>query len=158
MSKLKSLGRKLKLNSVNSAIMVHDKRRELAFNMIRERVATDKEFATDVLHAAGDTIPKDIKEIAEKTVMQDDILKNQEAIKSYVAEKRKQLDGFASIIDDGEPDGHGYVINHADELKALGCKTNEGCSPVDVPKEELLKTLEIASENQAKRLKAGGLL
>jgi len=68
MSKLRKLSRKLKLNYVSSAIQVHDKRRELAFDMIRERVSTDKEFAADVLHAAGDTIPKDIREIAEKTI------------------------------------------------------------------------------------------
>ena len=157
MSKLRKLSRKLKLNSVNSAILVHDKRKELAFDLIRTRVATDRQFADDVLHAAGDTLPKDIREIAEKTVMQDDIIKNQEAIKSYVAEKRKQLDGFTTIIDDGESDGHGYTINHTDKLKALQVKTNEGCSVVDVPQEELLKALEVSSANQTERLTQAGL-
>ena len=68
MSKLKSLGRKLKPNRVDYAIKVHDKRRELAHNLIRERAAKDKEFAQDIINAVGDGLPSDIREIADKTI------------------------------------------------------------------------------------------
>jgi len=68
MSKLKNLSRKLNINRVSSAISVHDKRKELAFDMIRERAGYDKEFAVDLLTAVGKNLPKDILEIANKTV------------------------------------------------------------------------------------------
>ena len=68
MSKLKRLSRKLKLNSVNSAILVHDKRKELAMNMIKERATYDKEFCDDLIKAVGDNLPADIKNIAEQTI------------------------------------------------------------------------------------------
>ena len=164
MSKLRKLSRKLKLNYVSSAIQVHDKRRELAFDMIRERVSTDKEFAADVLHAAGDTIPKDIREIAEKTIsaIRTVSLTSEEELKCNDDLEKAMLlytkSGLAStIIDDGELDGHGYTINHTDKLKSTGC-SDEGCICVDVPKEELLKTLEASSAHQTEMLKASGLL
>ena len=122
MSKLKRLNRKLKLDRVNSSIMVHDKRKELALNMVKERAEHDREFAADLIKAVGDNLPTDIREIAEKTV------------------------------------GRGYTIVHSDKLKSLTCKTSEGCACVDVPKEDLLKALEVSSERQTENLKKAGLL
>ena len=66
MSKLKSLGRKLDPKRVEFAIQVHDKRKQLAHDMIKTRLETDKEFAADIIRAVGDNLPKDIREQAEK--------------------------------------------------------------------------------------------
>lgn len=71
MSTLKRLARKLNPTKVEFAIRVHDKRKELAHDLIRERAKTDTEFAKDIIAAVGENLPKDIHEIASKTISTD---------------------------------------------------------------------------------------
>jgi hypothetical protein len=67
MGKLKSLGRKLNQERVDTAIKTFDTKRELALNFVRDRIERDKEFATDVLKM-GDAVPKDIRELAKRAI------------------------------------------------------------------------------------------
>jgi len=68
MSKLKSMARKLNPYRVDIAIRTHDKKKELALAMVKERAESDKEFAADLIKAVGENLPSDIREVAEKTI------------------------------------------------------------------------------------------
>ncbi len=163
MGNLKSSRRKLDPNRVQFAIQVEQKKLELAKEFVKERVTKDAEFARDVLKAIGDLLPEDIKKLAQETVLNEDVKKNQEAIKGYVSSKRDQLESAGltpCIIDDGDATEHGYVL---DKSKGIpdGCKPfidDGGCSTVEVSNAELLKALKVSSERQTERLKAAGLL
>jgi len=151
MGNLNSARRKLNEKSVWIAQEVERKRIEIAKEFVKERAKTDIEFAKDILKYVGEVLPEDIKKIAQEAIQKDDIEKNQEAIKDSVAFKREQLDaaGLSPVV--------------LDKTNAIpdGCKpfiSDGGCSTVDVPKEDLLKALEIASERQTKRLEEAGLL
>ncbi len=72
MSKLKSLGRKLKERNVWIAQEMEKRKNELAKKLVEEQVKKDAEFARDVLKAAEVAIssssPQEIKEAAEETI------------------------------------------------------------------------------------------
>jgi hypothetical protein len=119
--------RRLNPNAVNFARQVEQKKTDLAKQFVKDRVEKDAKFAHDVLKVLGDLLPEDIKKLAHQTIAADE--------------------------------SHGYVFPSKEdiqkEMDTKGLKPfapDGGCSMVDVPKEELLKSLEISSEKQKQRL------
>lgn len=163
MSSLSSAKRKLNAKKVWIAQEVQKRKVEIAKKFVEDRVRTDKEFAQDVLNAVGENLPPEIKKAAEETIKGKETLPSeedpnvtqemlQEAIKKHCAHKRAQVNALREqspelFLDKSQPLPEGAKPFIADG----------GCSPVDVSKEELQKTLEILSDQQTQRLKDAGL-
>ncbi len=68
MGGLRSMKRKLQLDKVQLAEQVQYERVQMARQVVKERCEKDVEFAKDVLKAVGENLPKEIKEVCEKTI------------------------------------------------------------------------------------------
>lgn len=165
MSSLSSSKRKLNAKSVWIAQEVQRKKLEIAKQFVEEKVRTDAEFAKDVLTAVGDNLPPELKKAAEETVARElnkvvNLPKRttEELLKKWNAcETVENIDPKTAVILESQPTP---LIDKTQPLPE-GAKpyiADGGCSAVDVPKEELLKALEVASERQTEILKEAGLL
>ena len=165
MSSLSSSKRKLNAKSVWIAQEVQRKKLEIAKQFVEEKVRTDAEFAKDVLTAVGDNLPPELKKAAEETVARElnkvvNLPKHttKELLKKWNAcETVENIDPKTAVILESQPTP---LIDKTQPLPE-GAKpyiADGGCSAVDVPKEELLKALEVASERQTEILKEAGLL
>jgi len=68
MSKLRSYKRHLNPSKVWFAASVAEEKIKIARQVVLDRVKKDVEFASDVLKAVGENLPKEIREACETTI------------------------------------------------------------------------------------------
>lgn len=102
MSTLGRFRKKLKLDKVWMAEQVAYERVALARQVVKERCEKDAEFAKDVLKAVGESLPQEIKEVAEATIAKDQAKENQ----AKMEEAKRLVEKWSKtrLLDGHDPD------------------------------------------------------